>query len=322
MFERRYIMKNIVISQPLGISSDYLHELTADLEKAGYTITTYDTLPKDQADLGQRLANADLAVIANYPLKKEALEKASHLTYLCVAFTGVDHVDISYCQEKGIAVSNCAGYSTESVAELTFGLILSLYRKLKECDQATRNSQNNAGLMGIEIKDRTFGIIGTGAIGQRVADIAHAFGAKVLGYNRSHKASNVEYTDLDTLLSTADIVSVHLPLTADTHHLLNAEKLSLMKKDAILINTARGGVIDNKALAHLLKEGKIAGAGIDVYDGEPPLPADYPLLSAPNTILAPHVGFDTEEAMKRRAVIVVDNLQSFIDGKQKNIIVK
>ena len=322
MFERRYIMKNIVISQPLGISSDYLLELTADLEKAGYTITTYDTLPKDQADLGQRLADADLAVIANYPLKKEALEKASHLTYLCVAFTGVDHVDISYCQEKGIAVSNCAGYSTESVAELTFGLILSLYRKLKECDQATRNSQNNAGLMGIEIKDRTFGIIGTGAIGQRVADIAHAFGAKVLGYNRSHKASNVEYTNLDTLLSTADIVSVHLPLTADTHHLLNAEKLSLMKKDAILINTARGGVIDNEALAHLLKEGKIAGAGIDVYDGEPPLPADYPLLSAPNTILAPHVGFDTEEAMKRRAVIVVDNLQSFIDGKQKNIIVK
>ena len=315
-------MKNIVIAQPLGISSDYLHELTVDLENAGYTITAYDTLPKDQADLGQRLANADLAVIANYPLKKEALEKASHLTYLCVAFTGVDHVDISYCQEKGIAVSNCAGYSTESVAELTFGLILSLYRKLKECDQATRNSQNNAGLMGIEIKDCTFGIIGTGAIGQRVADIAHAFGAKVLGYNRSHKASNVEYTDLDTLLSTADIVSVHLPLTADTHHLLNAEKLSLMKKDAILINTARGGVIDNEALAHLLKEGKIAGAGIDVYDGEPPLPADYPLLSAPNTILAPHVGFDTEEAMKRRAVIVVDNLQSFIDGKQKNIIVK
>ena len=200
--------------------------------------------------------------------------------------------------------------------------MISLYRKLKECDQATRNSQNNAGLMGIEIKDRTFGIIGTGAIGQRVADIAHAFGAKVLGYNRSHKASNVEYTDLDTLLSTSDIVSVHLPLTADTHHLLNAEKLSLMKKDAILINTARGGVIDNEALAHLLKEGKIAGAGIDVYDGEPPLPADYPLLSAPNTILAPHVGFDTEEAMKRRAVIVVDNLQSFIDGKQKNIIVK
>lgn len=315
-------MKHIVIAQPLGISSDLLDSLFQDLKKEGYTLTAYDTLPKDQGDLGDRLATADLAVIANYPLKKEALEKAASLKYLCVAFTGVDHVDTSYCQEKGIAVSNCAGYSTESVAELTFGLILSLYRKLAEAGTATHEGKTNAGLMGIEIGGRKFGIIGTGAIGQRVADLAHAFGAKVYGYNRSHKGTGIEYTDLDTLLSTCDIVSVHLPLTPETHHLLNKEKLSLMKSDAILINTARGGVIDNEALAQLLTEGKIAGAGIDVYDTEPPLPADYPLLQAPNTVLAPHVGFDTEEAMARRAVIVFDNLTSYLKGQQKNIIVK
>lgn len=315
-------MKHIVIAQPLGISSALLESLFQDLQKDGYTLTAYDTLPKDQADLGQRLSDADLAVIANYPLKKEALEKAASLKYLCVAFTGVDHVDISYCQEKGIAVSNCAGYSTESVAELTFGLILSLYRKLQETDPATRNGKNNAGLMGIEIGGRKFGIIGTGAIGQRVADLANAFGAKVYGYNRSQKGHGIEYTDLDTLLSTCDIVSVHLPLTPKTHHLLSEEKLSLMKSDAILINTARGGVIDNAALAKLLEESKIAGAGIDVYDTEPPLSADYPLLHAPHTILAPHVGFDTEEAMARRAVIVVNNIVSYLEGKQKNIIVK
>ena len=313
-------MKHIVIAQPLAISAALLDTLTADFKKDGFTITAYDSLPKDQADLGDRLADADLAVIANYPLRKEALAKATSLKYLCVAFTGVDHVDIDFCKEKGIAVSNCAGYSTESVAELTFALILALYRKLSEGGFAARNGKTSAGLMGIEIGHRKFGVIGTGAIGRRVADIAHAFGADVYGYNRSKKAVSVAYTDLDTLLSTCDIISVHLPLTGETRGLLSREKLSLMKPGAILINTARGGVIDNAALADLLKEGKIAGAGIDVYDGEPPLAKDYPLLSAPNTVLTPHVGFFTEEAMARRAVIVMDNLRAYLKGEQENVI--
>ncbi len=270
--------------------------------------------------MGDRLADADLAVIANYPLQKEALAKAASLKYLCVAFTGVDHVDIDFCKEKGIAVSNCAGYSTESVAELTFALILALYRKLSEGGCAARNGKTSAGLMGIEIGHRKFGIIGTGAIGRRVADIANAFGADVYGYNRSKKAANVTYTDLDTLLSTCDIVSVHLPLTGETRGLLSREKLSLMKPGAILINTARGGVIDNAALADLLREGKIAGAGIDVFDDEPPLAKDDPLLSAPNTVLTPHVGFFTEEAMARRAVIVMDNLRAYLKEEQENVI--
>lgn len=313
-------MKHIVIAQPLAISASLLDTLTADFKKDGFTITAYDSLPKDQADLGDRLADADLAVIANYPLQKEALAKAASLKYLCVAFTGVDHVDIDFCKEKGIAVSNCAGYSTESVAELTFALILALYRKLSEGRCAARNGKTSAGLMGIEIGHRKFGIIGTGAIGRRVADIANAFGADVYGYNRSKKAANVTYTDLDTLLSTCDIVSVHLPLTGETRGLLSREKLSLMKPGAILINTARGGVIDNAALADLLREGKIAGAGIDVFDDEPPLAKDDPLLSAPNTVLTPHVGFFTEEAMARRAVIVMDNLRAYLKGEQENVI--
>ena len=309
-------MKHIVIAQPLAISSALLDTLTADLQKDGFTITTYDSLPKDQDELGDRLADADLAVIANYPLRKEALAKAASLKYLCIAFTGVDHVAIDYCKEKGIAVSNCAGYSTESVAELTFSLILALYRKLSEGGCAARNGNTSAGLMGIEIGHRKFGIIGTGAIGRRVPDIASAFGAD----SRSRKAASITYTDLDTLLSTCDIISVHLPLTSETRGLLSREKLSLMKPGAILINTARGGVIDNAALADLLREGKIAGAGIDVFDGEPPLAEDDPLLSAPNTVLTPHVGFFTEEAMARRAVIVMDNLRAYLKGEQENVI--
>lgn len=313
-------MKEIVIAQPLGVSKETLDTLLAPLTSRGYHLTLWDSLPENQDDLGNRISKADLAVIANYPLKKEALDKASSLKYLCVAFTGVDHVDIDTCREKGIAVSNCAGYSTESVAELAIGMMLSLYRKLAEGKDAAAHGKTGAGLRGIEIKDRTVGIIGIGAIGYRTANLAKAFGAKVIGYNRSHSHDDITYTDLNTLLQTSDIVSIHLPLTKDTKHFIDKDKLSLMKKDAILINTARGGIIDNEALAEALKKGEIAGAGIDVFDMEPPLPEDYPLLSAPHTVLTPHVGFDTEEAMERRASIVADNLRSFVEGKQKNII--
>lgn len=313
-------MKEIVIAQPLGVSKETLDTLLAPLTSRGYHLTLWDSLPENQDDLGNRISKADLAVIANFPLKKEALDKASSLKYLCVAFTGVDHVDIDTCREKGIAVSNCAGYSTESVAELAIGMMLSLYRKLAEGQDAAAHGKTGAGLRGIEIKDRTVGIIGTGAIGYRTANLAKAFGAKVIGYNRSHSHDDITYTDLNTLLQTSDIVSIHLPLTKDTKHFIDKDKLSLMKKDAILINTARGGIIDNEALAEALKKGEIAGAGIDVFDMEPPLPEDYPLLSAPHTVLTPHVGFDTEEAMERRAAIVADNLKSFVEGKQKNII--
>lgn len=313
-------MKEIVIAQPLGVSKETLDTLLAPLTGRGYHLTLWDGFPENQEDLGNRISKADLAVIANYPLKKEALDKASSLKYLCVAFTGVDHVDIDTCREKGIAVSNCAGYSTESVAELAIGMMLSLYRKLAEGQDAATHGKTGAGLRGIEIKDRTVGIIGTGAIGYRTANLAKAFGAKVIGYNRSHSHDDITYTDLNTLLQTSDIVSIHLPLTKDTKHFIDKDKLSLMKKDAILINTARGGIIDNEALAEALKKGEIAGAGIDVFDMEPPLPEDYPLLSAPHTVLTPHVGFDTEEAMERRAAIVADNLKSFVEGKQKNII--
>lgn len=311
-------MKEIIIAQPLGISKETLDHLSENLIQKGFHITSYDSIPKDQKDLGNRLEKADLAVIANYPLREEALAGAPSLKYICVAFTGVDHVDIKTCRKRHIAVSNCAGYSTESVAELTIGMILSLYRKLLEGDISTRNG--GCGVRGIELKDRTIGLIGTGAIGSRTAELAKVFGARVIGYNRSHNNPEIEYTDIDTLLKTSDIVSLHLPFTPETKHFISREKLALMKKDAILINTARGGIIDNKALADALKEGQIAGAAIDVFDMEPPLPYDYPLLHAPHTLLSPHIGFNTEEAMKRRAVIVFDNLESFLEGNQKNII--
>lgn len=311
---------NLVIAEPLAVAPELLESLSKDFKEQGWTLTVYEDRPKDQAELGDRLANADAAVIANYPLRREALEKASHLQYLCIAFTGVDHVDIACCREKHIAVSNCAGYSTEAVAELVFGLILGLYRKLKTADHAVRAAGTNAGLMGIELSGKRFGIIGTGAIGSRTAEIARAFGCDVWGYNRTPKDETIHYADLDTVLTTSDIISIHLPLTDETRGLISAEKIKEMKPNAILINTARGPVIDNRALAEALKAGTIAGAGIDVYETEPPIPSDHPLLSAPNCLLTPHVGFFSAEAMQKRAVIVFDNLKAWANGKQKNII--
>lgn len=307
-------MKKIVIAQPLGISKKILDSLTKNLPAEDYSISAYDTLPSGQDELGKRLSDADIAIIANYPLTREALAQSPRLKYLCVAFTGVDHVDIDYCKENGIAVSNCAGYSTQSVAELVFGTIISLYRRLMDCDSAVRSGRNNTGLIGTEIGGKKFGIIGTGAIGIKVAQIARSFGCETYGYSRTEKDASIQYVDLKTLLTTCDIISIHLPLTSLTKGLITENELSLMKRNAIIINTARGPIMDYTALANALSDHTIAGAAIDVYENEPPLPESHPLLKAPNLILTPHIGFDTEEAMHRRAIMAFDNIYSWFKG--------
>lgn len=316
---KEFSMK-LVIAEPLAVPASQIETLSHDFKERGWTIESYEARPKDQAELGHRLQDADAAVIANYPLRKEALDMAEKLQYLCIAFTGTDHVDINQCREKKISVSNCAGYSTEAVAELVFGMALGLYRFLKTADLRTRECGTSQGLMGMELSGKRFGIIGTGAIGRRTAAIASAFGCDVWGYNRTPKDESIHYSDLDTVLATSDIISIHLPLTEETRGLISAEKLQLMKPTAILINTARGPVIDNTALARALREGTIAGAAIDVYETEPPLPKDHPLLTAPHCLLSPHIGFFSAEAMQKRAAIVFDNLKAWENGKQKNVI--
>lgn len=310
----------LVIAEPLAVEAELITSLAKPFTDEGWELVTYASRPADQAELGARLADADAAVIANYPCSAAALDAAAKLRYLCIAFTGVDHVDIAKAKEKGIAVSNCAGYSTEAVAELAIGMALALLRDLPDSEKATRTGGTNAGLMGREISGKRFGIIGTGAIGHRVAEIASALGCDVWGYNRTPKDELIHYADLDTVLSTSDIVSVHLPLTADTRGIIGERELSLMKPTALLINTARGPVVDEAALAAALKDGRIAGAAVDVYAKEPPVPADDPLLTAPHCILTPHIAFFSAEAMRKRAAIVFENLTAWADGKQKNVI--
>lgn len=309
----------LVIAEPLAVREDLVRSLFGALGE-GWELVTYPDRPSDQEDLGRRLSEADAAVIANYPCGKEALTAAEKLQYLCIAFTGVDHVDIACCRERHIAVSNCAGYSTEAVAELAIGMALSLLRRLPLAEEAARTGKTSAGLMGAELQGKRFGIIGTGAIGERTAALARAFGCDVWGYNRTPRDESIHYADLSTVLSTSDIISIHLPLTAETRHLIGARELAMMKPTAILINTARGAVVDTEALAEALRSRRIAGAGIDVYDAEPPLPEGLPLLHVPGTVLTPHIGFFSAEAMEKRAHIVFENIAAWKEGKQKNII--
>lgn len=306
----------LALLEPLGIPQDRLVEMVKEAVDGRMEVVAYDTRVEDVPTLIQRSQDADAVVLSNFPYRKAVMEHCPHLKYIDVAFTGVDHVDIDYCKEKGITVSNCAGYSTVAVADLVFGMVISLARNLSACDAAVRQGGTKAGLVGFELEGKKFGIVGAGAIGSRVAAIAAAFGCQVYAYSRTPKdLPGVTFTDLDTLLSTCDIVSLHVPATPQTHHLINAEKLALMKPTALLINTARGPVVDSQALADALNSGRLAGAGIDVFEMEPPVPADHPLLTAKNVLATPHVAFATAQSMEKRAVLVCDNLKAWLDGK-------
>lgn len=323
-FEKRSFRVIIKLLEPLNVPTSLIEELAAPLKEAGHEFVYYDEKTTDAKELAERSKDADIVTIANNPYPKEAFQNAENLKLINVAFTGVDHVDQEAAKEQGIQIANAAGYSNTSVAELVIGLTIDVLRKISFGNQSVREGENVQLYQGNEIKGKTVGIIGTGSIGLETARLFKAFGANLIGYNRSEKEEakelGLEYVSLDELLKQSDIISMHLPLNNETENTLSKEKLALMKPDAILINAARGPIIDNNALADLLNDEKIAGAGIDVFDMEPPIPEDYPLLNAKNAVLTPHVAFLTDESMVTRAHIAFDNIQKYIDGEPQNII--
>lgn len=311
----------IVQVESLGVSKQELEEAKLEFEKLGHQYIYYSDIPKNEDELIARMKDADIVNISNIKLTAKAIESCPNLKYLNVAFTGVDHVDLECCKKHGIKVSNAAGYSTEAVSELAVGLAVALMRNFSQMDGNTRKLGNRNNFLGTELCGKTVGIVGTGAIGLATARIFKAFGCKILAYSRTQKnIDGITYTTLDELFAKSDIISLHIPANAQTKGLISKDLLTKMKETAIIINTARGPVMDNAALAELLKAGKIAGAGIDVYETEPPLPENHPLLSAPNTILLPHVGYASKEAMQKRFVIVKANLHSYLEGRQENVI--
>ncbi|MCD7835829.1 MAG: NAD(P)-binding domain-containing protein [Lachnospiraceae bacterium] len=314
---------NISLLEPIGVSKEMIYELSVPIKKAGHKFTYYDSKTTDVEELKKRTENQDIVMIANNPYPADVVNSADRLKMLAVAFTGIDHVAADACREKGITVCNCAGYSNICVSELCIGMAIDLLRFVNEGDRAVREGKTSQGLCGREIHGKKAGIIGCGQIGFMTAMLFKAFGAKVYAYARHErdevKKEGIEYVPLDTLLSECDIVSLHLPNNAETKGLISKEKIALMKKTAVFINCARGPIVDNNALAAALNAEEIAAAAIDVFDCEPPVPSDYPLVNAKNTLLTPHVAFLSEEAMIRRAKIEFDNVYAFLRGQPENV---
>ena len=307
----------IALLEPLGIGKDVLDTLAAQLTKEGHSFTAYDTVTTDPAELIRRADDADVLMIANHPLPGEVIRADKNLKFVSVAFVGIDHVDVDACKEKGVGISNTGGYCTDAVAELAVGLALDCLRNITAGDAAVQKGKGKGTLAGHELAGKTVGIIGTGAIGCRTAEICKAFHCRLIGYSRSPRpeaeALGIERMSPDDVMRQADIVSVHTPLTPETKGLIGGQEIGLMKQGAILINTARGPVVDTAALAAALKEGKIC-AGVDVYEKDPPLPAGHPLLGVPNLVCTPHVGFDTRESIDRRAEMAFENVTAWMAG--------
>lgn len=313
----------IVLLESLGIPAELLKSYADKLEAKGHTFAAYEKNTDAQVQI-DRAKDADVIMIANMPLKGEVIRACKNLKFINVAFTGVDHVDLAAAKEMGVKVSNASGYSTQSVAELALGMMLSLLRNVPQVEERCRAGKTKDGLVGTELRGKTVGIVGAGAIGQNTGRLCKAFGCKVIAYNHRPKQAAEgtidEFVDLDTLARESDIISLNCPLNDSTRGMFDFGRIAMMKKTAILINVARGPVVDSRALADALNEGRIAGAGIDVFETEPPLDVNHPLLHTPNTIVTPHVAFASKESMALRAQIVFDSLDSFLAGKQVNVI--
>jgi phosphoglycerate dehydrogenase-like enzyme len=310
---------NIKIIEPIGQSEAAIRSRLRDLlEKGGHGLLISDTRGLSDAELIQNVSDADILLLSNRPLSRAVIEACPNLKLICVAFTGIDHVDQDACKARGIILHNAAGYAVHAVSELAIGLMIALLRRIVSADATVRAAGDNRELVGNELFGKTLGVIGCGAIGLQVARLGNAFGCQVLGFEHHVLRIDdvaIEQVELDELLSRSDIISLHLPLTIETRGFIGREQLGRMKRSAILINTARGPVVDQSALIEALHENRLAGAGVDVFDKEPPLPTNHPILKAPNTVLLPHVGFETVEAMSAKANIALRHLENFLSGR-------
>lgn len=311
----------IVLLESLGVSDAVIEKHRKHLEEMGHTLVTYEKNTNPEVQL-ERCRTADVVMLANMPLDPSVIQEASNLKFIDVAFTGVDHIPVAAAKAKGIAVSNASGYATQAVAELCISFMIQLLRNVEATQERCRSGGTKEGLIGNLLWGKTVGIIGAGAIGRRVATLCKAFGCTVLAFSRSAVSdpSIDRQVSLPQLLAQSDIVSLHCPLTEETRGMIGKEQLAQMKPGAILINTARGDVADQEALAQALCQGQIAGAACDVFDKEPPLPSSHPLLHTPNTIVTPHIGFASAESLEQRADIVFENLYSWLSGEQINAV--
>ena len=290
-------------------------------------VTEYKSTPPEA--LCDRIKDADTIVVNKIRLGRNELEKALNLKLICITATGYDNIDASYCRHRGIALCNVPAYSTDSVAQVTAAMALSLCCRMNEyTDFVNSGAYTASGVANRltpvyrEISSMTWGIVGGGAIGSRVAEIATCLGAKVLICRRKTD-DRYENADIDTLVERSDIISLHLPLTDETRNLISRERIKKMKKDAILINVARGAVVDEEALTEAMEHGRIGGLGIDVYSNEP-FGKNHPftrILGNPRVLLTPHMAWGAAEARARCVNIIANNIYCFYNQKSVNRIV-
>ena len=298
----------------------------APLEALGECVA-YDTTPQEA--VGERMADADVIVINKIKIGEAELEHAKRLRLICITATGYDNVALEACRRHGVAVCNVVGYSTESVAGLTVACALSLWHHLPTyADYVSSGAYTESGVANClapvyrELTGAVWGIIGYGNIGQAVARAARAMGCRVIAYSRTPK-DGVENVGLDALCRQSDIISLHVPLNDGTRHLIDRERLSLMKPHAVLVNVARGGIWDEAAVADAMREGRLGGVACDVYTKEP-FGHDHPFASLGDdrrVLLTPHVAWGAYEARERLVDEVAQNIACYLDGREQNRLV-
>lgn len=287
----------------------------------------YGTTPPEL--VAERIADADVVVINKIKLNETNLSEAKNLKLICVAATGYDNIDTEYCRNNGIAVCNVPGYSTDSVAQLTVAMALSLATHLPEYQRFVDSGEYSASgvanrLVPIyhDLASMKWGVVGGGGIGGRVAKIAQAIGCEVTVFRRKREGE-FPLEDIDTICKTCDVISIHLPLTDETRGIISRERIASMKKNAIVINVARGAVTDEAALADAIIEGKIGALGVDVYSKEP-FGEDHPfnaLRGQDNVCLTPHMAWGSAESRARCVRVMAENMQSYFSNGAKNRIV-
>jgi glycerate dehydrogenase len=311
---------------------DYDTVSNGDLNTSGLTGAMPDLFffgSTDDAQVAGRIDEAEIVLLNKFELTREHLSGARRLKLIALAATGTDNVDLAAARERGIGVCNVRGYCASSVMQHVWAMVLGLTQHVHEFTQLAKSGAwARSEVLTVlahpirELSGRTFGIVGWGELGRSAAKAAHAFGMQVVIANRPGGARHAERLDLDQLLATSDVVSLHCPLTAATRGMIGARELALMKPDALLINTARGGLIDGDALAAALRAGRLGGAGIDVLPQEPPVDGD-PLLDPgiPNLLLTPHVAWAAREARQRCLDEIAANVRDFLGGGRRGRVV-
>ncbi|GBD34809.1 Phenyllactate dehydrogenase [bacterium HR35] len=308
-------------------------------------IFTSDWLTKENIDNFKDLEVLSIFICSQ--INKEIIDSLPNLKFIATRSTGYDHIDIEYCKQKGILISNVPEYGTKTVAEWTIGLMLSLMRKIYYAIDQIKETESFdlKNLRGEELDGKILGVIGTGKIGKQVIKLAKAFGMEILAYDaypdeNFAKEYGVKYVSLEELLKNSDVITIHVNLNPSTYHLINKENIKLIKPGAYLINTARGGIIETEALVYALKEGILKGAALDVLEEETEIKEELELLTKkdieltdiktlwqnhilmkmPNVLITPHNAFNSKESIERILKTTIENIKGFINGKPINLV--